>query len=63
MTKSENFSCFPCEDLLSRCFHFGVFEIFVPNLFLLPFSPFQYICVSATYKQAADYQEEDHDSH
>ena len=37
MTKSDNFRCFPRYDLLSRCFHFGVFEIFVSNLFLLRF--------------------------
>ena len=43
--------------MLSRCFHFGVFEIFVPNLFLLSFLSFQYICVSATYKNSAGFQE------
>ena len=47
--------------MLSRCFHFGVFEIFVPNLFLLPFLPFQYDCVSITYEQSAGFQEEDYD--
>ena len=37
------------------------FEIFVPNLFLLPFLSFHYICVSITYEQTAGFQEEDYD--
>ena len=40
MIENENFSSFPCKDMLSRCFHFRVFEIFVPNLFLLSFCHF-----------------------
>ena len=40
MIESENFRSFPCLDLLSRYFHFGVFEIFVSSLFLLVFLPF-----------------------
>jgi len=47
--------------MLSKCFHFGVFEIFVPNLFLLPFLSFQYICVSVTYEQSAVFEEEYYD--
>ena len=35
MTGNENFACFPCLQMLSRCFHFGVFEFFVSGLFLL----------------------------
>ena len=47
--------------MLSRCFHFGVFEIFVPNLLFLPFLSFQNSCVSITYEQSANFQEEDND--
>ena len=43
--------------MLSRCFHFRFFEFFVPNLFLLPFLSFQYICVSITYEQSAGFEE------
>lgn len=61
MIENENFVCFPRYDLLSRCFHFGFFEIFVPNLFPPPFLSFRYSCVSTSYKQPADFQEEDND--
>ena len=30
--KSENCRCFPRQDILSRCFHFGVFEILFSGL-------------------------------
>ena len=40
MIENENFRSFPCQDMLSRCFHFGVFEIFVSCLFLLIVSAF-----------------------
>ena len=35
MIENEKFRCFPYYDMLSRCFHFGVFEIFVSSLFLV----------------------------
>ena len=52
---------FPRKDLLSRCFHFRVSEIFVSSLFLLPFPSFHYHCVSNTYEQSAGFKEEYND--
>ena len=47
--------------MLSRCFHFGVFEIFVSSLFLLVLFAFWECWYSALYNSEADSQEEDHD--
>ena len=47
--------------MLSRCFHFGFFEIFVSSLFLLVFLDFCKYWLSVLYNSKADYQEEDHD--
>ena len=47
--------------MLSRCFHFGVFEIFVSSLFLSPFFLKKPCCISVTYKSLTESQEEDHD--
>ena len=52
---------FPCEDLLSRCFHFVVSQIFVSSLFLVHISPTNTYCVSGTYEELTGFQEEDHD--
>ena len=46
--------------MLSECFHFGVFEIFVSNLFLLVVSAFWERWYSALYNSGADSQEEDY---
>ena len=48
--------------MLSRCFHFGVFEIFVSSLFLLAFFGFSKYWLSAPYKLSADSQEEDYEA-
>ena len=47
--------------MLSRCFHFGVFEIFVSSLFLLVVFAFGEYLLSAHYNSKADSQEEDYD--
>lgn len=47
--------------MLSRCFHFWVFEIFVSSLFLLVLFAFWECWYSALYNSEADSQEEDHD--
>ena len=47
--------------MLSRCFHFGVFEIFVSSLFLLVLFAFWECWYSALYNSEADSQKEDHD--
>ena len=61
MTKSENFPCFLRKDLLSRCFYFVLFEIFVSDLFLLPIYLVKLCCVSGAYENLTDSQEEDND--
>ena len=38
--KSENCRCFPRQDILSRCFHFWVFEIIVSSLTFLAIGSF-----------------------
>ena len=48
--------------MLSRCFHFGVFEIFVSSLFLLVVSAFGEYWYSALYNSGADSQEKHHDT-
>ena len=48
--------------MLSRCFHFRVFEIFVSSLFLGHVSPLKPSCVSGTYEELAGFQEENHDA-
>ena len=52
---------FPCEDLLSRCFHFGVSEIIVSSLFILRFYNSNSNWLSGIYKKTADFQEEYYD--
>lgn len=47
--------------MLSRCFHFGVFEIFVSSLFLLVLFAFWECWYSALYNSEADSEKEDHD--
>ena len=47
--------------MLSRCFHFGVFEIFVSSLFLLVLFAFWECWYSALYNSEADSEEENHD--
>ena len=47
--------------MLSRCFHFGVLENFVSSLFLPPIFLKKLCCVSDTYVNLTDSQEEDHD--
>ena len=47
--------------MLSRCFHFGVFEIFVSSLFLLVLFAFWECWYSALYNSEADSQEVDYD--
>lgn len=47
--------------MLSGCFQFGVFEIFVSNLFLLPIYRVKLCCVSGAYENLTDSQEEDND--
>ena len=49
--------------MLSRCFHFGVFEIFVSSLFLLVLFAFWECCYSALYNSEADSQENYHAHH
>ena len=61
MIENENFRSFPCQDMLSICFHFGVFEIFVSSLFLVHVSLLRLYCVPATYEELAGFQEEDND--
>ena len=61
MKENENFLSFPCQDMLSRCFHFGVFEIFVSSLFLLVIWAFGEYWYSVLYIPKVDSQEEDHD--
>ena len=48
--------------MLSRCFHFGVFEIFVSSLFLLVVFAFGVCWYSALYNSKADSQEEDYEA-
>ena len=48
--------------MLSRCFHFGVFEIFVSSLFLLVLFAFWECWYSALYNSEADSQEKYHHS-
>ena len=48
--------------MLSRCFHFGVFEIFVSSLFLLVLFAFWECRYSALYNSEADSQEEDYNA-
>ena len=48
--------------MLSRCFHFGVFEIFVSSLFLLVVFAFGEYWYSALYNSEADSQEEDYEA-
>ena len=48
--------------MLSRCFLFGVYEIFVSSLFLLPILLGKQHCVSSTYKQTTGFEEKDNDS-
>ena len=40
MPKSENFLYFPRQDMVGRCFHFGVFEFFVSSLTFLAIGGF-----------------------
>ena len=47
--------------MLSRCFHFGFFEIFVSSLFLMVFLDFCTYWLSVLYNLKADSQEEYHD--
>ena len=47
--------------MLSRCFHFGVFEIFVSSLFLLVVLAFGEYWYSVLYNSEADSQEEDNE--
>jgi len=47
--------------LLSGYFHFGISEIFVSSLFLVLVSPIKLYCVSTTYKETAEFEEEDND--
>ena len=46
--------------MLSRCFHFGVFEIFVSSLFLLVLFAFWECWYSALYNSEADSQKKYH---
>ena len=48
--------------MLSRCFRFGVFEIFVSSLFLLALFAFGEYSYSALYNSEADSQEEDYEA-
>ena len=48
--------------MLSRCFHFGVFQIFVSSLFLLVIFAFGECWYSALYNSEADSQEEDYEA-
>ena len=48
--------------MLSRCFRFGVFEIFVSSLFLLALFAFGEYWYSALYNSEADSQEEDYEA-
>ena len=48
--------------MLSRCFHFGVFEIFVSSLFLLVVISFGEYWYSVLYNSEADSQEEDYEA-
>ena len=61
MIENENFRCFPCQDMLIRCFRYGVFEIFVSSLFLLVVFAFGEHWYSALYNSEADSQEKYHD--
>ena len=61
MIENENFRSFPFQDMLSICFHFGGFEIFVSSLFLVHVSLLRLYCVPATYEELAGFQEEDND--
>ena len=61
MIENENFRCFPHQDMLSRCFHFWVFEIFVSSLFLVSVTTKKLSCISITYKEITGFEEEDHD--
>ena len=61
MIENKNFRSFPCQDMLSICFHFGVFEIFVSSLFLVHFSLIKPYCVSVTYEELTAFEEEDND--
>ena len=47
--------------MLSKCFHFGVFEIFVSSLFPNPIIFKKPYCVSVTYESLTDSEEEDYD--
>lgn len=48
--------------MLSRCFHFGGFKIFVSSLFLLVVLTFAEYWLSVYYVQSADSQEEDYEA-
>ena len=48
--------------MLSKCFHFWVFEIFVSSLFLLVVFDFGEYWLSAHYNQSAVSQEEDNEA-
>ena len=48
--------------MLSRCFHFWVFEIFASSLFLLALFAFGEYWYSALYNSEADSQEEDYEA-
>ena len=61
MIENENFRSFPCQDMLSICFHFGVFEIFVSSMFLVHVSLIKPYCVSVTYEELTAFEEEDND--
>ena len=47
--------------MLSRCFHFGVSEIFVSSLFLPSILSNKPYCISVTYKELTGFQEKDND--
>ena len=56
-----NLQLFPRQQMLSRCFHFRVFEIFVSSLFLLVFLDFCTYWLSVLYNLKADSQEINYD--